>query len=104
MEAPFGRYELIRLLDHGGMGEAWLARARGPERVHKTVVLKRIRAERANDEAARAIEQSIAAGPVGAKLPLGLIGSRSSQVHFVGWVGVSRPQHGVASRCDCAVG
>ena len=54
MEAPFGRYELIRLLDHGGMGEVWLARARGPERVHKTVVLKRIRAERANDDAARA--------------------------------------------------
>ena len=54
MQAPFGRYELIRLLDHGGMGEVWLARARGPERVHKTVVLKRIRAERANDDAARA--------------------------------------------------
>src|SRR5438067_2247966 len=36
------------------MGEVWLARARGPERVHKTVVLKRIRAERANDDAARA--------------------------------------------------
>jgi serine/threonine protein kinase len=54
VQAPFGRYELIRLLDHGGMGEAWLARARGPERVHKTVVLKRIRAERANDDAARA--------------------------------------------------
>jgi tRNA A-37 threonylcarbamoyl transferase component Bud32 len=54
VQAPFGRYELIRLLDHGGMGEVWLARARGPERVHKTVVLKRIRAERANDDAARA--------------------------------------------------
>jgi serine/threonine-protein kinase len=53
VQAPFGRYELIRLLDHGGMGEVWLARARGPERVHKTVVLKRIRAERANDDAAR---------------------------------------------------
>jgi len=54
VEAPFGRYELIRPLDRGGMGEVWLARARGPERVHKTVVLKRIRAERANDDAARA--------------------------------------------------
>ncbi|MGZ3407686.1 MAG: serine/threonine-protein kinase, partial [Polyangia bacterium] len=54
MEAPVGRYELIRLLDQGGMGEVWLARARGPERVHKTVVLKRVRAERANDDAARA--------------------------------------------------
>ncbi len=35
------------------MGEVWLAHVRGPERVHKTVVLKRIRAERANDEGAR---------------------------------------------------
>jgi len=54
VEAPFGRYELIRPLDRGGMGEVWLARARGPERVHKTVVLKRIRGERASDDAARA--------------------------------------------------
>ena len=53
VEARFGRYELVRLLDHGGMGEVWLAHVRGPERVHKTVVLKRIRAERANDEGAR---------------------------------------------------
>ena len=54
MEAQYGRYELVRPLDHGGMGEVWLARARGPERVHKTVVLKRIRGERASDDAARA--------------------------------------------------
>ncbi|HEX9105011.1 MAG TPA: serine/threonine-protein kinase, partial [Polyangia bacterium] len=54
MEGAFGRYELIRPLDQGGMGEVWLARARGPERVHKTVVLKRIRAERATDDTARA--------------------------------------------------
>jgi tRNA A-37 threonylcarbamoyl transferase component Bud32 len=50
----FGRYELIRRLDGGGMGEVYLARARGPERVQKTVVLKRLRPERAVDEAARA--------------------------------------------------
>jgi serine/threonine-protein kinase len=54
VQARFGRYELLGALDRGGMGEVWLARASGPERVHKTVVLKRIRAERANDEAARA--------------------------------------------------
>ena len=54
VEAPYGRYELVRPLDRGGMGEVWLARARGPERVHKTVVLKRIRGERASDDAARA--------------------------------------------------
>jgi tRNA A-37 threonylcarbamoyl transferase component Bud32 len=54
VHASFGRYELIQPLDRGGMGEVYLARARGPERVQKTVVLKRMRPERANDEIARA--------------------------------------------------
>jgi len=36
------------------MGEVYLARARGPERVQKTVVLKRLRPDRAVDETARA--------------------------------------------------
>jgi tRNA A-37 threonylcarbamoyl transferase component Bud32 len=52
--SAFGRYELIRRLDGGGMGEVFLARARGPERVQKTVVLKRMRTDRASDEHLRA--------------------------------------------------
>jgi serine/threonine-protein kinase len=49
-----GRYELLKRLGSGGMGEVWLARARGPERVQKLVVLKRLLPERLADEAARA--------------------------------------------------
>jgi serine/threonine-protein kinase len=50
----FGRYELIAPLGAGGMGEVFLARVRGAARVQKTVVLKRLRQDRLNDEAARA--------------------------------------------------
>jgi serine/threonine-protein kinase len=50
----FGRYELIAPLGTGGMGEVFLARVRGAARVQKTVVLKRLRQDRLNDEAARA--------------------------------------------------
>jgi serine/threonine-protein kinase len=50
----FGRYELITPLGVGGMGEVFLARARGPERVQKTVVLKRLRPARTHDAEARA--------------------------------------------------
>jgi serine/threonine protein kinase len=52
--ARFGRYELLSPLARGGMGEVYLARAHGPERVHKTVVVKRMRPERASDDMARA--------------------------------------------------
>jgi serine/threonine protein kinase len=50
----FGRFELTSRLGGGGMGEVWLARTRGPERVQKTVVLKRLRPDRLGDETARA--------------------------------------------------
>jgi serine/threonine-protein kinase len=49
----FGRYQLVSRLGGGGMGEVFLARAVGPEHVHKIVVLKRVRPESATDEQAR---------------------------------------------------
>jgi class 3 adenylate cyclase/tetratricopeptide (TPR) repeat protein/tRNA A-37 threonylcarbamoyl transferase component Bud32 len=44
-----GKYELIERLATGGMAELYLARARGPAGVRKTVVVKRIRPELAED-------------------------------------------------------
>jgi serine/threonine-protein kinase len=52
--ARFGRFELVGPLGSGGMAEVFLARAGGAARVQKTVVLKRLRPEQTEDEAARA--------------------------------------------------
>jgi serine/threonine-protein kinase len=47
----FGRYEIIRKIANGGMAELFLARAEGPGGFEKTVVLKRILPNLAEDPA-----------------------------------------------------
>lgn len=44
-----GKYELVESLATGGMAELFLANARGPAGVRKTVVIKRIRPEHSED-------------------------------------------------------
>jgi hypothetical protein len=51
VETTFGRYTIIRKLAKGGMAEVFLARAVGPMGFEKTVVLKRMLPELAQDEA-----------------------------------------------------
>ena len=49
LPAVLGKYELIERLATGGMAEVFLARAKGPAGVQKTLVVKRIRPEYADD-------------------------------------------------------
>jgi tRNA A-37 threonylcarbamoyl transferase component Bud32 len=49
MMRALGRYELVRPLARGGMAELFLARRRGAAGVEKSLVIKRIRPERAAD-------------------------------------------------------
>ncbi len=44
-----GKYELLEPLSSGGMADLFLARARGPAGIRKTVVVKRIKPELADD-------------------------------------------------------
>ena len=45
----FGKYLLVERLARGGMAEIYKAQTSGPHGFHKTVVIKRIRPERAGD-------------------------------------------------------
>ncbi|NVI97428.1 protein kinase [Myxococcus sp. AM009] len=47
----FGRYELQERVGHGGMAETWRARLRGAAGVTKSVLIKKVLPEYANDEA-----------------------------------------------------
>lgn len=49
LPTALGKYELVEPLATGGMAELFLARARGPAGVQKTVVVKRIKPEYADD-------------------------------------------------------
>jgi serine/threonine-protein kinase len=106
----FGRYELVRRLAGGGMGEVWLARALGPERVQKMVVLKRVRPDRSTEEArARFIDEARVAVSLSHPhvVPVFEFGEREGEYYLVmDWVrggdlarvaGVDRPPLGWAS-------
>ncbi|MCK6552141.1 serine/threonine protein kinase, partial [Myxococcota bacterium] len=49
-EEPRGRYEILRVVNRGGMGEIALGRVRGTKGFEKLVVLKRLRADAERDD------------------------------------------------------
>lgn len=71
MAKRFGKYELVRSLGHGGMAEAWLAKARGAAGVTKPVVLKKVLPELAAQP--ELIESFIAEARISATLSHGNI-------------------------------
>jgi eukaryotic-like serine/threonine-protein kinase len=71
MGSRFGKYELVRSLGHGGMAEAWLANARGAAGVTRSVVIKKVLPELAQN--GELIESFISEAKISATLSHGNI-------------------------------